>query len=915
MVACLFARIARASTGVRRLVMAWTIFTVLGVAGFSSAQPPPSANRVEASDQEDNHEIEEFQAAEDELDEELEELLDWRTETQEQLERLQQSVERTKQRLQTIDQVIALKREHRQIESALEQAEDRGDQARTRQLELRLERLETHLELQEDLLDIEIELAEVSEFAREAKREDFEDLVEPLQELAEGLRRVSAAKRELIAATLDEPESKQELLKQQLAQAWVRVERLQRIVRWTEELLEAEEDEDDALIEELEQKLRELRELSDSSGEAAGSPREKQQEPAIQPILVNDQTLREFAGANIQRDVAPLLRRFCIDCHGHDASSGDLNLEKLLAESPIVKNRDQWINVIEQSRNHVMPPEEEPQPSLDERRRIVLSLHHAVHHFDYRHIHDPGYETARRLSHQEYSNTVRDLFGIDIDVLDRFPTDLSGTSGFDNSANSLFIQPLLMERYIGTAEHVVSTALPEAPRTAEERVARDRILPKIPISENEALAAAGQALKPFLLRAYRRPPTDEELQRSVEQVRRGMADGADFFAAMQAAIQTVLISPKFLLLSERDHAHQGKPFAISDWELASRLSYFLWSSMPDNRLFELALREQLSNPSVLEDEVRRMIADPKADALGTNFAAQWLGSQHLGKRVRLDPIDNPWCTESLMAAMRQETAMFFCSLVRENRPITELIDADYTYLNEELANLYRIANVSGTEMRRVAVDPRRRGGIFGHGSLLAVTAFPGRTSPVVRGKWILANVLGTPPPPPPPNVSELSEEIEDNDRLSFREKLELHRRKPNCYACHSQMDPLGFSLEQYDWFGRYRTRRGRSRIDATGQLPNGTEFRGLSGLKRVIVEERHDDLIRQLTQKMLSYALGRQLEYYDEPAVRRITSAVSADGDRLQTLVQEIVKSFPFRYKQHRATPFDAAHSPREENR
>jgi hypothetical protein len=322
--------------------------------------------------------------------------------------------------------------------------------------------------------------------------------------------------------------------------------------------------------------------------------------------------------------------------------------------------------------------------------------------------------------------------------------------------------------------------------------------------------------------------------------------------------------------------------------------------MPDDRLFELAAAHELSDREVLAGEVQRMIADAKADTLGTRFIAQWLGSQHLGTRVRLDPIDNPWCTNSLMAAMRSETAMFFCSLVRENRPITELVDAEYTYLNEELAKLYRISGVSGAEMRRVNVDPRRRGGIFGHGSLLAVTSFPGRTSPVVRGKWILADVLGTPPPPPPPNVSEFSEEIEDDDRLSFREKLELHRQKPNCYACHSQMDPLGFGLEQFDWFGRYRTRRGRQPIDATGQLPDGAQFTGLAGLKQVIVEQKRDDLVRQLTQKMLSYALGRQLEYYDEPAVRKIIVELSEDQNRMQTLVREIVMSFPFRYKQSR---------------
>ena len=373
---------------------------------------------------------------------------------------------------------------------------------------------------------------------------------------------------------------------------------------------------------------------------------------------------------------------------------------------------------------------------------------------------------------------------------------------------------------------------------------------------------------------------------------------ANFKSAVKATLQTILITPSFLLLNESDQPKQTGAFRINDFELASRLSYFLWASMPDDELLELARQNKLSDPTVLQTQVTRMLDNAKSETLGSTFAAQWLGSHHLGVRVRLDPIDNPWCTETLMSAMRLETSMFFNSLIRSNRPITELITADYTFLNEELAKLYRIQGVQGAAMRKVSLKTNKRGGIFGQGSLLAVTSFPYRTSPVVRGKWILDNVLGTPPPPPPPNVSDLSEEVEENERLSFREKLELHRVKPNCYACHSQMDPLGFSLEQFDWFGRYRTRRGRRRIDAQGELPNGTKFDGISGLKQVIVDQRHDDLIRQVSSKMLSYALGRQLEFYDEVAIRGIVERVMNDNDRFRTLIHEIVKSYPFQYKQ-----------------
>lgn len=255
-----------------------------------------------------------------------------------------------------------------------------------------------------------------------------------------------------------------------------------------------------------------------------------------------------------------------------------------------------------------------------------------------------------------------------------------------------------------------------------------------------------------------------------------------------------------------------------------------------------------------------------------------------------------------MAAMRNETSTFFHALVVENHPIQRLIDADFTFLNEELAKLYRIRGVRGQHIQRVSVKTDRRGGIFGQGSLLAVTSFPYRTSPVVRGKWILTEVLGTPPPLPPPNVSELPEEIEDNEFLTFRQKVELHKRAPNCHACHSQINPLGFSLENYDWFGRWRTKVGRRKVDAHGRWPNGTEFTGVAGLKKVILQERLPDLVRQVTQKMLSYALGRQLEYYDEPAVRKILVALAQNDYRFRTLVHEIVKSYPFRYKNTRTT-------------
>ena len=907
---------------VKALLIALLIpFWVVGITLDSSTsvraavqEEDDERDREEFEEEEEDFEDEEEEDFDEEEEEHLGELFEIREELEHELEEVESSAARLKERIAMIDEFIGKVKRRFALEEQVEQAEEDGDDARAEKLVHEVERLDVEIETRERILEIEYELFEVEEGLREAHEEDDEESIELHEELIEGLREVQEITKKLIPIYLNGPESAEARLEQERAKITTRLEKIFRSLRVLEELREAEEEDDEERIEELEEKLRELRRGIDERNNDSAQEEDDEGNASVeilQPIVVNEQTLAPYANMDIQRDVAPLLRKYCVDCHGNDSSSGELNLEELLTESPIVKSRKQWINVIEQTKNHVMPTEDGLQPDREDRKTIVLALHHAIHNFDYSDMRDPGFEATRRLTHREYSNTVRDLFGIEIDVVGRFPDDLTATSGFDNSANSLFIQPLLMERYIGIAEYVVMSALPLQPQGAAEEAARKRFFKDRPSSSGEVKQAATRLLEKFLLRAFRRPPTPGEVQRYVRPVVAAVQSGTDYESAIRSSLQTILISPSFLLLTESIRGTESEPYRASDWELASRLSYFLWASMPDDELFELAAAGRLRDNNVLKQQVDRMINDPKADTLGTVFASQWLGSQHLGVRMRLDPIDNPWCTESLMTAMRDETSMFFNHLVRQNRPITELINADYTFLNQELAKLYNIQGVQGAKMRLVKLeDTKRRGGIFGQGSLLAVTSAPYRTSPVSRGHWILDNVLGTPPPPPPPNVSELPEEIEENRRLSFREKLELHRSKPNCYACHSQMDPLGFSLEQYDWFGRYRTRRGRQRIDPKGQLPNGTEFTGLAGLKQVIVEQRRDDLVRQMSQKMLSYALGRQLEYYDEPAIRQIVSNVMAENDQMQTLLQEVVLSFPFQYKMNRPSQVATTEKP-----
>ena len=581
---------------------------------------------------------------------------------------------------------------------------------------------------------------------------------------------------------------------------------------------------------------------------------------------------------DFEKDIRPALQKYCYDCHDGDLAKGDLNIPSLLEVRPLIRNKLHWVNVMERIRLGDMPPKDKPQPSGGVRAQLVSWLNQEIHLFDYSQYQNPGYEPTRRLTHAEYANTVRDLFGMPgLDPAADFPKDLSGTSGFKNSANSLFLQTTILERYIGAASDIVGQVSPQ-----NGRVFRKGTPPE-------------KQLWHFAIRAFRRPPTKQEMADIHTIFLAAKKSGKSEQSAIRECLQMILISPAFLFKSES--GGEGTEYRIDAYGLINRLSYFLWASMPDDELFRLAWDGSIWNPGILGQQVARMLSDPRSKTLGSIFAAQWLGFEGVGTRVRLDPIDNPWCTPTLMKAMRDESALFFHSLVQENQPITSLIDARYSFLNAELAKHYRMRRIEGTHMRRVSLESKNRGGIFGHASVLAATSFPGRTSPVVRGKWILDTVLGTPPPPPPPDVGELDSGLEDRERLTFRQKLAIHSRKASCAGCHAKIDPLGFSLENYDHFGRYRTRVHGRRVDATGQLPDGTTFQGIEGLRQVILHTRKEELATQLTRKLLAYALGRQLEYYDEPAVQKIVAKLKADEYRFHTLVEGIVQSYPFQYK------------------
>ena len=407
---------------------------------------------------------------------------------------------------------------------------------------------------------------------------------------------------------------------------------------------------------------------------------------------------------------------------------------------------------------------------------------------------------------------------------------------------------------------------------------------------------AREILSKLARRAYRRPLRDGEVDSLLGLVKLADKEKDTFAQGIQLALKAILVSPHFLFRIERD-PDLDNPDArheIRQHELATRLSYFLWSSMPDEELFQAAEEGTLRGPKKLESQIRRMLEDPKSYALVENFAGQWLQLRNL-ESISPDPDRFPEFDEELRTAMRRETELFFESIMREDRSIVDFLDARFTFLNERLARHYGIEGVKGDEFRRIALEDERRGGVLTQASVLTVSSYPTRTSPVIRGKWLLENILGAPPPDPPPGAPPLDEaKVGLNGTL--REQLEQHRANPNCAVCHAKIDPLGFGFENYDAIGAWRTHYGKFPIDASGTLPGGKSFSGPSEL-RAILTAKERDFARCITEKILTYALGRGLEGYDKPTVEAILRRLEADDFRFSRLVVEIANSMPFRMR------------------
>jgi mono/diheme cytochrome c family protein len=448
--------------------------------------------------------------------------------------------------------------------------------------------------------------------------------------------------------------------------------------------------------------------------------------------------------------------------------------------------------------------------------------------------------------------------------------------------------------YVGPYISMLSFTGPMSTSGPGDTPSRRKIFVCRPARAAEEAPCARRILGTLARRAYRRPVAAPDVDTLMSFYKEGRSEGS-FDKGIRTAIQRILTSPDFLFRVEQQpkDAAADAPYRVSDLTLASRLSFFLWSSIPDETLIALAAAGRLHDPAVLAQQTKRMLADPKAAALVDNFAGQWLRLRNVQAVLR-DTRMFPDFDENLRRDFRRETELFFKSIITEDRSVLDLIDANYSFVNERLARHYDVPNVYGSQFRRVTFADARRGGLLGQGSILTATAKPDRTSPVQRGKWILESLLGAPPPPPPPDVPALDETSVTG---TLRQRMELHRKNPVCASCHKMMDPLGFSLENYDAIGAWRTHEGSVAVDAEGAMPDGTAFTGAAGLRKALLA-KPDVFVTALTEKLMVYALGRGIEFYDEPAVRGIVRTAAAQKFRFSSIILAIVNSLPFQMRQ-----------------
>jgi hypothetical protein len=581
-------------------------------------------------------------------------------------------------------------------------------------------------------------------------------------------------------------------------------------------------------------------------------------------------------------EIVPVLKKNCYECHGPEKQKGDLNLADYTEYAQIDEARETWQKVLEMVQSFEMPPKGKKEMSFGDHGKLLRWL---------RRLPKPqrpdcdqiasdrtanfykGYVMSRRLNRAEYHNTVRDLFGVDLKVDHLLPADGGGGEGFDTTGNALFTSSIHIEKYLAAAEYALEAVFNDP----QFETARTRLL----------VAVASRKLP-------QREAARQIIERLLGLFDRGQKRGDRFIPSVRLALTAVLISPHFLFLAEPEPAEHGV-HQLGAVPLASKLSYFLWSTMPDDELFALAESGKLLEDETYRQQVRRMLHDSKARALGERFALQWLDLDRLGTEVRPDPKKFPEFDNELGETMRSEVVAYCNYIFQKDRPLLDLIDSDYTFVNERLAKLYGMTNAVPGPVQKVSLTDRNRGGITGMAAVHALTSYPLRTSPVLRGKWLMESFLGDRVKPPPPDVPAL-EESGSAETVSLREQLEKHRTKTECAVCHDKIDPLGFGLENFDVLGRWRDADRGHPIDAQGTLPSGQSFTGPTGLKSLLME-RKDDIMKHLVRKMTGYAFGRELNQFDQCVVDRTMEALQKNDYRASVLVEQIAASFPFRHR------------------
>ena len=585
------------------------------------------------------------------------------------------------------------------------------------------------------------------------------------------------------------------------------------------------------------------------------------------------------------------IKRYCLECHSGKNPKASLDLSRFDSIERIVSEALLWDKILIQIVEGDMPPEEADIPALDERSNFLNWVESSLQKAACQSGPHPGPAVLRRLNRAEYSASVRDLLDIHFDAGEALPADGSGGEGFDNATETLFISPIHAEKYMDAARVAVEYAF------ADTRSLR-RFLVAEPDEKTPPEVAARRVIEAFLPRAFRRSIRESEILEYLALFHAAYEADPSFTVAIRLTLQTVLVSPKFLFIAEEPN-FDVKPHKVTDHELASRLSYFLWGSLPDDALLEAANEGNLSDPTILQEQFKRMLGKQnsrKVRDFSQNFVEQWLGTRALGREFKPDKSIRGYDSE-LEGGMKYEPVFFFNEILTKNGSLLDLIKADYTYANRRLARHYRIKGEFREQPKRVELtDENRRGGLLSMAAVLAVSSYPHRTSPVLRGKWILETILGDPPPPPPPNVPELQESESGVSSESLRERLELHRQDTACAQCHDRIDPLGFGLENYGVLGRWRDKYEGHPVDARGALPDGTTFSGPAELKLALLG-RKDQFVRHLTKKMLGYALGRGLTYYDYCAVNSIVDKLRANDYRSHNLLFGIIQSVPFRFK------------------